>query len=888
MKRPLVTRFGLLLIGLIARLVPEERRADWRLEWEAEVLHRSGHLSGGRQTTMRVKDQLDLLGRIGGALPDAAWVRRQLGTDADLWHDLRHGARRLWRDRSFAVPAVVVLALGLGSATALYTLADGLLLRPLPYPDPERVVTLWQVRGEHGERQHVAPANFLDWRERSSSLTQMAAAIPYSYDHTGGGEPEVFFAAQVTEGFFDAFGVRPLAGRLFRADEHLRGKHQVCLVGELLWRHRFGADPRLVGRVLPLDGEPYEVVGILPASFDPGFQSSSAGRRDLWTPHVVADHERRTRASAWWSAVARLAPGASLASAQAELDAISASLAQEHPRTNRNLRVALLGLRDHLTGGVRPALSLMLAAVGLLVAIVWANVAGLLLARGVQRERELAIRASLGAGRGRLLRQLLAETLLVTALGAGLAWGLARLELRALVALSPVDVPRLHEVRLDGAALAFLAALALSTTLACGLPPALRLSAQRLEGALREGVRAGARRLRSGLRGALVVAEVALALLLLVGAGLVTRSLERLLGVDPGFHAKGVATLQVFAWDRNRTPERIARFFDETLARMRALPGVTSAGAVSRMPFIEANLDIKGPLSVVGDPPREAGQEPSVSLAVATPGYFETLRIPLLEGRLFAEDDRRGSAPVLLVNETLARRHLPQGALGRTLALQWQGRPLSGEVVGVVGGVHQERLDGAPEPEVFFPLAQVPFASMSYVLRSDAAPATLIEPAKRAVWAIDPLQTFYRTASVEELVHKTVADRRFLMAVLAAFAGLALLLTASGLYGLVSVLAAERTREFGVRVALGAREGQILGMVLAQGLRLVLPGIGLGLAGALAATGALRGVLYGISPHDPATLGIVCATLVAVAVVACLGPARRALAVDPTLALRGD
>jgi putative ABC transport system permease protein len=887
MKVPLSARVGLQLIRALSRWLPVDRRGDWRLEWEAEILHRSARLAG-KEGKMTLSDHFDLLRRAFGALPDAAWVRRQLGPDADLLRDLRHGARGLWRDRGFATSAVFVLALGLGAATALFALVDGLLLRPLPYPEADRVMTLWQADRANGLRGPVAPANFLDWRERSKSFSHLAAAIPYSYDYLGADEPEVLFGAQVTEGFFDAYGVQPLLGRLFLPSDHKRGSNQICLMGERLWRHRFGADPGIVGRRLQFDGEPFEVVGILPKAFEPAALSSTPGRRDVWTPHLVADYERRIRGSAWWGVVARLSPAASFASAQAELDAISAGLSTEYPSTNKTVRVSLLSLSDHLTGSVRPALKLMLGAVALLTAIVWANVAGLLLARGIRRERELAIRASLGAGRGRLFRQLLSETLLISVLGAGLAWIVAQGALTGVMAQSPGDVPRLDLVSLDGRSFVFLATLSLLTALGCGLTPALRLSTPRLQRALHESLRASAAHVGSALRSGLVVAEIAIALLLLVGSGLVTRSLSRLLSVDPGFRSGGVATLQVFTGDNKTTSETTRQFFHDTLERMRSLPGVTGAGAVSRMPFMEANIDIRGALRVMGETEAEAGQEPQVSVAIATHGYFETMGIPIIEGRLFDKGDQAATPRVVLVNEALARRYLGRNAVGKTISLQWQGRPQIAQIAGVVGGVRQERLDGAPEPEAFLLHAQVPFSSMSYVLRATSAAGPLIEPAKRAVWAVAPSQTFYRTATLDELVGKTVADRRFLSIVLSSFAGLALLLTVSGLYGLMSVIAAERTREFGVRLALGARSVDLYRMVFRQGLRLILPGVALGLVGAALGVEALRSVLFDVSPFDPLTFAAMSVSLMVVAMTACVGPARRALSVDPTTALRAE
>ena len=874
----------LALIRLAGRLVPAPLRPRWAQEWEAEVRH---HWTGLEKTSgLNWRSKLALVRRVLGALPDAAWLRRQFTADADLVHDLRHGLRLLRRDLGFASTATAILALGIGSAGAIFTVADALLLRPLPYPEPEHLVTLWQT-GPRGlvEREEVAPANFLDWRERARSFSGIAAAVPHSYDYTGGDHPEVLFAVRVTEGFLGTMGVVPFLGRDFRLEEHQAGRDRVALLGHGLWQRRFGSDPGLVGRTVPLDGEPYLVVGILPPEFDPGLLPTS-GERGVWTPHVVEEHDRFVRGSAWWNVVARLKPGVSLDAARAEMAAVASALSSEHPRTNKGSGVVVLPFHEHLTAAVRPALKLLIGAVALLLLVTWANVAGLLLARGGERERELAIRSSLGAARGRLVRQLLGENALLAALGCAFGLLLARWGVDALVALAPADLPRMGDVRLDGRAVAFAGLVTVATTLACGIMPALRLSHVRAEGALRDGGRAftGSRR-RQRLRQGLVVAEVAVALVLLAGAGLLTRSFSHLTRVDPGFRPDSVVALQVFAWDRHPTADRLAAFFQETLSRLASLPGVTASGVVSRMPFIEASINVRSPLAVEGRPVAP-GDEDTTYLTVATRGYFEAMGIPLRSGRFFDDGDRRSGRLVAVVNETLAHRLAAPDPLGLRLALRWQGRPIVAEVVGVAAAVRHERLDQPADPEVFLSHAQVPFGSMTYVLRVQGDPAFVVGAARERVWSVDPLQSFYRTATVTELVARSLAPRRFLLLVLGAFAAMALLLTVVGVYGLVRFVAAQRSPEIGVRIALGAGAGDILRLVLAEGMGLVLLGIGLGLGGALALAGSVRGLLYGVSASDPATLGGVSLLLASLALLACYLPAYRAMRVDPVAALR--
>ncbi|HET8647714.1 MAG TPA: ABC transporter permease [Vicinamibacteria bacterium] len=882
-RPPLTLRLCRRLLAVASWILPRAQRAEWRQEWEAEVLHRWLNGAGLQAAT-----RLGLLRRVMGALPDAAWMRRQLTADADAVRDLRHALRLLHRRRGFALAVVAVLALGVGATTALFALIDALLLRPLPYAESERLMTLWESNPRAGEEpDDVAPGDFFDWQQRSTRFQGMAAAVPFAYDYTGGSAPEVFFAVRVTEGFFRTMGVVPLLGRDFLPEEHVAGRENVVLLDHAFWKRRFGGDPRIVGTLLPLEGLPYTVVGVLPPGFEPGLLPT-AGPRGIWTPHVVAEHERRTRGSAWWAAVARLKPGVTREAAQSEMDAIAAVLAGEHPRTNQGVKVLVIPFAEHLTGSVRAPLRLLAGAAALVLLLAAANVVGLLLARGAERERELAVRAALGAGRLRLVRQLLAETLLLGALACAAGVLLARWAIASLVALTPVDVPRLGTVALDARALAFAGAVALLTTVACGLAAALVASRPAARGTLRDPGRAlGVG--RQPLRRTLVVAQVAAALMLLFGAGLLGRSFARLLRTDPGFTADGALALQVFVWDRNATPPRQVAFFRETLARIESLPGVTAAGIVSRMPFIEANIGIRSPLTVEGRPAAAAGEDPSVYLTIASRRYFEAMAIRLRAGRLFEDADRLEGAPVALVNESLARR-LWRGAnpIGSRLGLRWRGRPLTAEVVGVVASALHRRLDREPDPEVFLSSEQVPYGSMTYVVRVASGASSMIIPVQRAIWSVDPQQSFYRTATVEELVARSLAPRRFLLLVLAAFAAIALALAATGLYGLISFLATRRTQEIGLRVALGARGRDIVRLVVGEGMALVAAGAALGAAGSLVGGRLLRGVLAGLSPADPATGLAVLAVLMLVAVSACLLPALRALRVDPAVALRGE
>lgn len=880
-RDPPALRLSLVLVRIFAAVVPSASRADWRREWDAEVRHRWRMLTERQALDWRA--QMDLVRRAFGALPDAAWLRRQLTADADLIHDLRHGLRTLGRSPTFAVSVVFILGMGIAGTLSIVSLLDTLLFRPLPYADPDRITTIWQRHAARSQaREDVAPANFLDWRERARSFEAMAALIPYSFDYTGGTEPEVLFGAQVTDGFWDAIGMRPAVGRGFLPEEHRRGGRRVVIISHALWQRKFAGDRSIVGRAISLDGDAWTVVGVLPQAFAPQLLPRP-GQLDVWTPKVLQEHEKRTRGSAWWNVVARLKPGVSLEDARAEMDAISVALAREYPRTNEGLGVAIVPMREHLMGGLDVPLLLMLGAVVLVLAIGCANVASLLLARGVQREREFAIRAALGAGRGRIVRQLVTESLLLSAIATACGVAAAHWCVRLIVSLAPGGVLRLQEASIDGRLLIVAALVATATALAFGLIPAVQFSrAGRTLAPPRTSGPTGA-----FVRRGLVTAEIAFAVVLLTGAGLLVRSFTRLMSVDPGFSAGNAIAVQVFAWDRHGSPERTRAFFARTLERIRAIPGVDAAGAVSAMPFMLANIDIKSPITVAGRDAGTEGDRRSVFLTITAPGYFEALSIPLREGRFIDSSDTERSRPIAVISDALRRRDWPsESPIGRRIQVQWQGQPMTAEIVGVVSPIRHDGLDTPPRPEVFFPLAQVPFASMTYVLRGTGDPAALIAAVKREVWSVDPMQTFYDTATVRGLVNASVVRQRFSTTLMTGFAALALVLCATGIYGLISFTTAQRTREFGVRMALGADGQTILAMVLREGGGLVAAGVVLGVVGALAASRFFQNLLFEIRPGDPLTLGAVTTLLAAVGLAACYLPARRATHVDPVVALR--
>ena len=877
-RSPLALRICFAFLRVCAAIVPRPWRRDWRGEWEAEVRHHYDNTAGNWRTDM------DLVRRALGALPDAAWIRRQFTTDAEAVHDLRHGARMLWKAPGFTVAAVLILAVGIGGTVSVVTLLDTLFFRSLPYSDADSVMTLWSRAAQRpGQQEDVAPADFLSWRDRARSFSHVAAAVPYSFDYTASGEPEVLFGAQVTEGFFEALGMRPTLGRTFLPAEHVRGGRRAVIITDGLWRGRFGADPSVLDRDIELDGVAWTIVGVLPREFGPQMLPRP-GELSVWTPKVIQEHEHRIRDSAWWNVVARLRPGVTREEAQREMDTIATALAAEYPRSNDGRGVLVVPLREHLMGNIRLPLILMLAAVVLVLGIGCANVASLLLARGMDRARELAIRSALGAGRLRLVRQLVLESLLLSAVAAAAGLALAWWGVKGIVALAPTGIMRLHEATIDARIIGFAAVLTTVTAICFGVIPALQLS-RPSRGALRERDSSGP---GAHLRRSLVVAEIAFALVLLTGAGLLIRSFDRLISVDPGFRAENVVAVQVFIHDRNDTAQKVRNFFDSTISRMRSIPGVEEVGAVSAMPFATANIDIKSSLTVLG---RDEGTavDRGAYVTIAAPGYFRAMSIPLREGRFIEDRDAPQSPRVVVISDALAKREWPnESPIGRRIRIDWHGKPLEAEIVGVVSQLRHERLDRAARPELFLALAQVPFGSMTYVLRGSGDPRTLIDAARREIWAVDPIQTIYDSASLERLVDASLVRERFSMTLMTAFAVLALLLCASGIYGIISFTTAQRTREIGVRMALGADQRSIQSMVLREGSGVIAIGLVIGLAGAALTARYVQALLFEVRPGDPLTIGTVCLLLAVVGLAACFVPARRATRVDPLVALRAE
>jgi putative ABC transport system permease protein len=866
------------IVHAAAPLAPAIVRHDWRREWEAELAALEDLDPRDRHPVRRAL----------GAFADAFWLRQRSVADFAWLGDVQQATRQLLRHGGFAITAIGILALGLGATVTMFSVTDQILLRPLPYPDADRIVTLWESREPDSELLEVAPGNFLDWRSRARSFAHLAGVEPWALDVASGTRPEVWFSAKVTEGFFESFSVTPLHGRFFRRDEYQKGSDKVLVLAEAFWRQRYGGDPSIVGQQVVADEGPLTIVGIAPASFEPRVLPTATGHRDVWQPKALEEFEPTIRAGGYWAAVGRLKPGVALETARAEMDAIAEQLGGEYPRSNEKAGVRVVPLRDHLVGNVRLAVSLIAGAAGVVLLIACVNVANLLLARGSAREREIAIRIALGARRGRVVQQLLIESVVIAAIG-GLAGTLvAGWALATIARVGPPAVSWIETLHLDWQATAFAAITSLVVAIVSGILPAWRVARTGLANAGRQTTTEGMKQHR--LRAGLVVAEIALALVLVTGAGLLLRSFAGLMSVDPGFQRDRVLVAQVFAWDQNPSPAQLGSFFETTLARLSALPAVQSAGAVSAMPFIESNINIQNAIAISGRAQRSAPDEPRAYLSVATPGYFDAMRIPLKAGRLIDERDGAGARRVAVITDSLARRYWAAGddPIGDTLRFRFSGRPTEVEIVGIVASLRHDGLDRGARDELFMPLAQVPFGSMTFVVRSATDASALLEPVTAAIWSVNPAQTIYRSATLDELVMKTVSPRRFALLVIVGFAMLAMVLSIAGVYSVLSAVMSTRVRELGLRMALGASRSQIVRMVVGRGLAMAGLGVIIGVLGSLGVARLLRAFLFGVTPADPAVVAGAVALMTLAAATACYLPARRAAGADPIAVLRMD
>jgi putative ABC transport system permease protein len=816
-----------------------------------------------------------------------------------LRQDLRYALRSLGQRPGFTALTALTLALGIGATSAIFSVVNGLLLRPLPYERPEQVA-LVHVRLEGNPRSELSLAEYWDLRERARSFTDLAAFSNGSLILTGSGTPERLRAGYLTASAISLLGVSPARGRGFSADEDLPGRPPVVLLSDGLWRRRFGADPEIVGRTLILDDLPTTVLGVMP----PGFQLPShyAGPgMELWTLlQLDPAIDRTERGWHWVTVMGRLRPGVDAAGADREIAALAGAMLARYPNEYQSsFSGSVSPAREVLVGDIRPVILILMGAVGLLLLIACANVASLFLARAEARQREIAVRAALGARAARIVRQLLTESVAIAIVGGLLGLLVATWGIRALVAAAPPTLPRLDGVAMDGWVLAFTAVVALSTGMLFGLAPALQAVRPDLSGALTDGGRGGSAGLhRQRFRRGLVVSQIALALVLVASAGLLIRSFAQMRGVDPGFVPEHLLTARIeLSPVRYQTNQQIRSFYHRLLSRLERLPGVSSAATVKALPMMQLEL---GDWSFLREgryslPPRPSEWNLGY-WQTTSPEYFETMRIPVLQGRGFEATDRIGSPGVAVINRTLAQRVWPDGdALGQRILMGggatdsvWR------TVVGIVGDVRHRGLDAEARPEIYLPQAQFPagtgtaLRTVRMVLRSEGDPSQLTGALRAALDEVDPDIPLAEVQTMEEALGAWAAERRLTMLLVGAFALLALALGAIGIYGVMAHLVARRTREIGIRIALGALPGEILGLVLAQGAWLAGLGILAGLGGALVATRLLASLLYGVGPTDPLTFAATAAALAVVALLACLFPAGRATRVDPVDALRSE
>ena len=801
-----------------------------------------------------------------------------------LLQDIRYALRRLAHSPGFTLASIVTLALGIGATTAIFSVVDAVLLRPLSFQDPSRLVLVWERFAARDQETNVVnPANYLDWRDRATSFTDLAA-LGWSQQTFAGDVPELVQGRSVTPNFFRTLGLAPLLGRVFTPAEAVPGGPPVIILSYGLWRRQFGGDSGVVGRPVPVAGGTAVVLGVMP----PALRPMPWGQEEYWEP-LRLDESDRTRSGRYTMVVGRLKSGVTVARAQAEMDVITRGLQQEYPNFDTGWTANVVTLTDQIVGSARRALLVVLGAVTLVLLIAAANVGNLVLVRAEGRQREVALRAALGASRLRLVRQWLVESALVSLAGGAAGVMLARWGVDLLVAVAPPYVPRLAEITVDARVLAVAALVSLAVGIGAGLPAALGVGTHDLAAGLRGGSgRTTGDRIARRWRDGLVVVQVSLALVLLSGAGLLVRSLQRLSAIRPGFDLSHVTSMAIsLPQAKYGDGAHQTAFYSQLTDRIRSMPGVSEVGAISLVPLVPQGAATR--FTIVGRPAPKPGEWTSADIRIVEPGYFAAMRIPVARGRTFTAADRADAPPVVVVNEAMVRQYWPgDDPLGARLQVNWADPTAHSEIVGVVGDVRTSALDAEIHPMIYYVEPQAPTGELTLVVRHSGDAAALVSAVRSAIRDLDRDVPLTDVASMSTRLTRSMADRRYPMLLLSGFAVLAVLLAAVGLYGLLSYAVSRRSQEIGVRMALGAGRGAVLGMVMKNGVRLTLVGVALGAAGGVLAARALGRLLYGIGPTDPVTFVAVAVLLVAVALLASYVPAARATRVDPVVALRTE
>ncbi len=810
----------------------------------------------------------------------------RMGYQLETWlQDLRYGLRLMRRNPGFTLIAVLTLALGIGANTAIFSVVNGVLLKPLPYEEPARLVRIFEDSRDY-PKSPMSPANFLDYRKQNAMLESFAGYTRYDLQLAQEDGAERLKGMRISSGFFRTLGVRPLLGREFTGDEELQAVSLVVILSHNLWQRRFQGDPNIIGKTIKLSGRSGTIVGVMPA----GLQHVGGGYRplphgesvDIWWPLSLGPSSRRD--THFVNTIGRLKAGVTREQAEAEFNALAARLAEAYPETNRDWRIVAQELHEEIVEGSQRALLLLLLAVFFVLLIACVNVANLMLARASMREREIAVRAALGAGHGRIMRQLLVESLTLAALGGIGGVGLAKLAVQALVKLRPEQLPRLEMIDLDGRVLFFTLFLSLLTGVLFGMAPALQSLKLNLNDLLKEGGRAVSSGRRQGrMRATLVIAEIALALVLLVGAGLLLRSFLKLQDVNPGFNPQGVLTMSIPVY---KGPDQQIAFYDQLTARVSALPGVSAAGLTSDLPWSgyqnQAIFMIEGKTF-----PRD--QRPHASYHFISADYMRALGVPLLEGRWFDARDTRQASPVILINQSMARKYWPgEGVIGRRITFsddQQQDKDWT-TIVGVIGDIKDHPAEAEAEPAFYWPITQQPYPELLLAIRTQSDPLSLVETVRREVRALDRELPIADVKTLETVTAAAIAGRRSALLLVGLFALTALTLAAIGIYGVMTYLVSQRTQEVGIRLALGAQGSDILGLIIRQGMKLAFVGVLIGLIASLLLTQLIKSVLFGVSVGDPLTFGLIIFLLTAVALLVCYIPAWRATKVEPMTVLR--